>query len=47
VAKRKQTVNIGNTDKNADWIKTPDNRRTEQHIADELAKRHEAENSSP
>jgi len=47
MAKRKVIVNIGDTDENADWIKTPKNRETEQQIADELAKRYEVENRNP
>jgi hypothetical protein len=37
------TVNIGDTDENADWIKTPENRASEQAIHDELARRIEEE----
>jgi len=44
MAKRSQLVNIGDTDANADWIKSPENRESEQRIADELAKRRELEN---
>jgi hypothetical protein len=40
MAKRRGTVNIGNTDANADWIKTPENRETERLIHDDLEKRH-------
>ena len=38
--KIKQTINIGDTDKNADWIKTPENRKSEAEIHAELAKKH-------
>jgi len=37
---KKQTINIGDTDKNADWIKTPENRKSEAEIHDALAKQH-------
>ena len=33
-------VNIGDTDENADWIKTPENRKSEREIHDRLAKEH-------
>jgi len=38
--KQKQTINIGDTDKNADWIKTPKNRKTEAEIHAKLAEQH-------
>jgi len=33
-----EVVNIGDTDENADWIKTPENRESESEIHDKLAK---------
>lgn len=39
--KRKGVVNIGDTDINADWIKTEENRRTEREIHNRLAQRTE------
>jgi hypothetical protein len=36
---RRKSINIGDTDENADWIKTPENRESERRIHDELAKR--------
>ena len=38
------TLNIGDNDRNADWIKTPKNRKTEQQIADAIAKELEDDN---
>jgi len=35
-------VDIGDTDQNADWIKTPENQASEAAIHDGLAKQHEA-----
>jgi len=34
------STNIGNTDENADWIKTPENRASERAIHDEIVRRH-------
>lgn len=39
MAKKVIKVNIGNTDENADWIKTKENKKTERKIHKELAKR--------
>jgi len=36
-------VNIGDTDENADWIKTPENRKSEREIHEKLAKEHSKE----
>ena len=36
----KVKVNIGDTDENADWIKTPKNRASEKRIHDKLAKKY-------
>jgi len=33
-------VNVDDTDRNADWIKTPENRKSEQAIHDELAEQY-------
>jgi len=33
-------INIGDTDENADWIKTPENRKSEREIHEKLAKEH-------
>ena len=38
--RHKVTVNIGDTDENADWIKTPENRKSEREIHEKLAKEH-------
>ena len=35
-----QVVNIGDTDENADWIKTPENRKSEREIHEQLAREH-------
>ena len=40
-------VYIGNTDENADWIKTADNRASEARIHEELARDHEAGDELP
>ena len=40
-------INIGNTDQNADWIKTPENRASEARIHEELARQLEAEENQP
>jgi len=39
--------NIGDTDENADWIKTPENRESERRIHEELARQLEAEKDEP
>ena len=36
-------INIGDTDENADWIKTPENRKSEREIHEKLAKEHAKE----
>ena len=43
-----QRVNVGDTDENADWIKTPENRESERKIHDELGEEfeHEREQSA-
>ena len=41
--KRSVVINIGDTDKNADWIKTPKNRKSEREIHEALAKEYEKE----
>lgn len=38
-----KTVNIGDTDRNADWILTPEQREEEMAIHDELARQHKRE----
>jgi len=38
--KYERTVNIGDTDENADWIKTPENRKREREIHEKLAKKY-------
>jgi len=40
MTKHKKVVNIGDTDKNADWIKTPKNRESERRIHEELEKQY-------
>ena len=40
-------VNIGDTDENADWIKTPENRESERRIHEKLAKEHGEEDQEP
>ena len=40
---KKKVWNIGNTDENADWIKTSENRESEARIHDELAKQLKAQ----
>ena len=47
VKRHKQIVNIGDTDENADWIKTPENRESERRIHEKLAKEHGEEDSNP
>ena len=41
------SVNIGDTDENADWIKTPENRASEAAIHEELARQLEASEDQP
>jgi len=36
VVEHTQIINIGDTDQNADWLKTPENRRTEREIHEQL-----------
>lgn len=36
-----KVVNIGDTDENADWIKTAENRERERALHDELARKQE------
>ena len=36
-------VNIGDTDQNADWIKTPKNRRSERRIHEQIQREREKE----
>jgi len=43
MTKHRGIVNIGDTDANADWIKTPENRESERRIHEELAKKREEE----
>jgi len=40
-------INIGDTDENADWIKTPENRESERRIHEELARQLGAESDEP
>ena len=35
-----QIVNIGDTDENADWIKTPENRKSEREIHEALEQKY-------
>jgi len=41
--RKRKPINIGDTDENADWIKTPENRTSEERIHEDLAQREEAE----
>ena len=41
--KRHKPINIGDTDKNADWIKTPENRKSERKVHDRLVEEYEKE----
>ena len=43
--KRKSIINISDTDKNADWIKTPENIKTENEIHNKLADQYANENN--
>ncbi len=43
MTEHEEIVNIGDTDENADWIKTPENRKTEKEIHDKLAEEQEKE----
>ena len=47
MAKKRPRVNIGDTDENADWIKTPENRESERRIHEELARQLEAGEDQP
>ncbi len=40
MTEHKKVVNIGDSDQNADWIKTPKNKREEAAIHAALAKQH-------
>jgi hypothetical protein len=40
MVKRNVVVNIGDTDENADWIKTKKNRREEREIHEALEREH-------
>ena len=41
--RHKARINIGDTDENADWIKTPENRKSEREIHERLEKKYAKE----